>query len=144
MDQPDRSKELRSAFLRQSPSVLPGTAWREIQDDTSVEFPQESPVLGALTVEFGWDEITVFVGPRGHHTHFSVDESPPGAPAGQVTQAAQAALLFVRDVVEDRVSVRWGVLVSGVHSVRRGASTAGRVWKWLTPWVQERVWSGHS
>jgi len=144
MDQPDRSKELRLAFLRESPSVLPNTAWREVHDGASVEYPQESPVLGALTVEFGWDEITVFVGPRGHHTHFAVDESPLGTSAEQVAATARTALLFVRDVVEDRVSVRWGVLVSGVHSVRRGASAAGRVWKWLTPWVRERVWSGHS
>ena len=144
MDQPDKSMELRAAFLRESPSVLPGTVWREAQDGASMEYPQRSPVLGALTVGFGGDEIIVFVGPRGHHTHFAVDESPPGTAAEQVREAARAALSFVRDVVEDRLSVRLGLLVSGVHSVRRGTSVAGRVWKCLTPWVRERVWSGRS
>lgn len=109
-----------------------------------MEYPQESPVLGTLTVGFGWDEITIFVGPRGHHTHFGVDESSAGTEAEQIAKAARAALFFIRDVVQDRVSIRWGLLVSGVHSVRRGASTGGCVWKWFTPWVREAVWSGHS
>jgi hypothetical protein len=93
MDQADRSMELRSAFLRTSPSVLPGTIWRELHESASMEYPHKSPLLGARTVEFGWDEITVFVGPRGHHTHFAVDESPPGTADEQVMEAARAALL---------------------------------------------------
>jgi hypothetical protein len=144
MDQRDKSGDLRSAFLRESSSLLPDTIWREADDGAAMQYPLESPVLATLTVGFGWDEITVFVGPRGHHTHFGVDESPPGTAAEQITEAARAAVLFVRDVVEDRVSVRWGLLVSGIHSVRRGASAAARVWKWLTPWVREVVWSGRT
>lgn len=124
--------------------MLPGTVWREAHDGASMEYPQTSAVLGTLTVGFGWDEITIFVGPRGHHTHLGVDESPSGAQAEQITEAARAALSFVRDVFQDRVSVRWGVLVSGAHSGRRGATAAGRVWKWLTPWVREAVWSGQT
>jgi len=144
MDERDRSGDLRSAFLRESSSVLPGTDWRGARDGFSLEYPQQSPVFGTLVVGFGWDEITVFVGPRGHHTHFGVDESPPGTPSEQITAAARSTLLFVRDLVEDRLAIRWGLLVSGVHSVRRGTSAAGRVWKWLTPWVQEAIWSGRT
>lgn len=142
MDEQDRSRDLRRAFLRESSSILPGTVWREAHDGVSVEYPQESPILGTLLVGFGWDEITIFVGPRGHHTHFAMDESPGDTRAEQMTEAARAALRFVHDVVQDRVSVRWGLLVSGVSSVRRGATAARRVWKWLTPWVREAVWSG--
>jgi hypothetical protein len=143
MDERDRSDELRSAFFRESSFVLPDTVWRDASDGISMEYPQASPVLGTLIVGFGWDEITIFVGPRGHHTHFGVDDSPAGTEAEQIAEAARAALFFVRDVVQDRMAVRWGLLVSGVHSVRRGTTGAGRVWKWLTPWVREAVWSGH-
>ena len=143
MDERDMSGELRSVFLRESSLVLPGTVWRDAGAGTSMEYPQASPVLGTLTVEFGSDEIMVFVGPRGHHTHFEVDDSPTGTQAEQITEAAKLALFFVRDVVQDRMAVRWGVFVSGAHSVRRGTTGVGRVWKWLTPWVREAVWSGH-
>jgi hypothetical protein len=144
MDQRDKSAELKAAFLHESSSDLPGTVWREAEDDVSVKYPQESPALGTLTVGFGWDEITVFVGRRGYHAHFSLDESPSNTEHEQTTETARRALLFVRDVVGDRLSLRWGLLVSGAHSVRRGTTAAGRVWKWLTPWVQEAVWSGRS
>jgi hypothetical protein len=144
MDERNRSGDLRSAFLSETPEVLPGTIWREMRDGASLEYPEDSPVLGALRVEFGWDEITVFVGPRGHHTHFGVDESPSGDAEEQTRQAARAALAFVRDVIEDRISIRWGLLVSGAHSLRRGATVAGRIWKRVTPWIREAVWSGRA
>ena len=140
----DRSGELRQAFLRESASVLPGTRWRESLDGSSLEYPESSPTLGALTVGFDQDEIMVYVGPRGFHTHFGVDEDH-GFPMGEHgIPGAIAAVRFVRDVIEDRMAIRWGVFVSGAHFARRGRSTAGRLWKWLTPWVQEAVWSGRS
>ena len=142
MGSSDSSGGLRTAFLRESSSVLPGTLWRESLDGVSLEYPQDSPTLGTLTVSFGRDEIMVSVGGRGFHTHFGVDEVQAPATGDQITPVATAALRFVRDVIEDRVSIRSGILVSSAHSSKRGTSTVGRLWKWLTPWVQEVVWSG--
>jgi len=144
MDEQDRLSDLRSAFLRESSSVLPGTVWRELHDGTSLDYPHKSPVLGTLSVGFEWDELIIFVGPRGHHTHFAVDDSRADNQTEQITEAARTALVFVRDIVQDRLSIRWGLLVSGAHSARRGATAAGRVWRWLTPWVRDAVWSGRT
>ena len=144
MDQRDKSAELKAAFLHESSSELPGTVWHEAEDALTVKYPQESPALGTLTVGFGSDEITVFVGGRGYHSHFSMDMAPSSTQHEQIKETARMALLFVRDLVGDRLSLRWGLLVSSAHSARRGATAAGRVWKWLTPWVQEAVWSGRS
>jgi hypothetical protein len=140
----DRSGDLRAAFFRESSAVLPGILWREAVDGVSVEYPQDSPTLGTLTVGFGGDEIMVFVGPRGFHAHFSIGNPEAPGPSDQVTEAARTAVFFVRDIIEDRLSIRWGVLVSGARSSRRGASIVGRVWKWLTPWVRDAVWSGRA
>jgi hypothetical protein len=46
MDQHDRSAELRAAFLHETPSVLPGTIWRDTDGGASLEYPQASRSLG--------------------------------------------------------------------------------------------------
>jgi hypothetical protein len=108
----------------------------------SLEYPDRSPALGRLIVSFGWDEITIFVGPRGFHAHFGPDDAESGSEDERTRQAAAEALGFIRDLVEDRIVMRWGLLVSGVHSPQARPTLLGRAWRRITPWVREAVWSG--
>ena len=128
--------EFRVAFLRDSSALMPGVTWRDLSE-FELEYPEVSPVLGRLTVSFDWDEITVYFGP--HHEHFMAHT---GDVTERVGQIACQALDFITQLVHDCVIVRWGTRVSRTFSASRPRGIFGRMWRSVTPWVREAVWSG--
>src|SRR5437867_1862959 len=93
--------EFRGAFLEASAKVLPSVAWREVSI-CEVEYPNESPGLGHLTVAFEADQVTVYC--RRHHVHFPFYEGDIREGAHKV---AADAIAFIRDLTNDAVVVRW-------------------------------------
>jgi hypothetical protein len=130
--------EFRAAFLEKSRALIPATTWRDVSDH-EMEYPESSSVLGRLTISFDWDEITVYFGP--HHQHFTVYE---GDVAAGAAESAAQALAFIQELVNDRVVVRWGACGSRTFSASRPGTLLGRVWRTITPWVREAVWSGRA
>lgn len=139
----DYSDQLKAAFLQTSERVLPNIVWTQSKNDGLV-YPEQSPALGRLEVEFADDEITLYFGWRGYHQHHSLED---GVPVDQREPAIQAvaaeALEFVGGLVSDQVVFRWGLSVSGVQT-KRPPTVFSRTWRRLTPWVKEAVWSGRA
>lgn len=136
------SASLKVAFLEESARTLPDVTSAPGDSELGkhvLMYPAASPVLGSLDVSFDGDEITLFFGPRGHHQHYTPypEEWPPEDwPREAVHATAREAVGFIKRLVEDEVVVRWGFL---------GASTRPNdpgLWRSLTPWVREAVWSG--
>jgi hypothetical protein len=116
--------------------MMPSVQWQS-GDDDALDYPETSESLGPLVVWFGWDEITVFVG-RHHHRHFLlVDDATDCVP-----RAAAAALAYVQDVITDRVVFRLGQGLSSASQAPRPCGLLFRLWRALTPWGREAVWSG--
>jgi hypothetical protein len=130
---------LRAAFLAESASVLPSVEWT-VGD--GLVFPEVSPSLGTLEVGFDWGEITMYFGHRGYHQHHTPDDDLTGSELeDSIRQSAREAVEFVAALTRDQVVCRWGLLVSGTYrNARPGA--VRRMWRLMTPWVREAVWSG--
>lgn len=130
--------EFLAAFLEESSKRMPEIAWRRISDYV-LEYPESSPILGSLTVSFDWDEITLYFG--RHHQHFTFFE---GNITDGARQIAARALIFIQELVNDRVVVRWGAYGSRTFRTPQSLNTLTRLWRILTPWAREAVWSGRA
>jgi hypothetical protein len=128
--------QFREAFLEGSAKVLPGVVWGE-PSVCEAEYSRRSPVLGLLTVAFEADQITVYCG--RHHAHFTLYEGDIRDGAHKIPAEA---LGFVRDLTSDAVVVRWASYGSWTVRARRSTGGLGRLWRFMTPWVHEGVWSG--
>jgi hypothetical protein len=83
------------------------------------------------------EEITLYFG--RHHQHFISIE---GNIEKEAREIAVRALAFVQDIVNDRVVVRWGAYGSRTFRPPHSLGLLSRLWRILTPWVREAVWSG--
>lgn len=147
MAKEDLSAELRTAFLESSARELPDSVWDEKDEshdwlgDGGLVHQETSPSLGALTVSFDAEEITLFFGERGYHLHFTAyaDDWPDDEwPAEGVRQVAADAVDLTKRLLRDELVFRSGILATGVRPNRRS------LLRRLTPWVRESLWSGRS
>jgi hypothetical protein len=130
--------EFLAAFLDEAVKRMPGTAWRKISDYV-LSYPESSLSLGDLSVSFEWDEITVYC--WQHHQHFTLID---GRFTDGAHQAAARALGFIQDVLNDRIVIRWGVYGSRALRTDPSRTLLARLWRILTPWVRQAVWSGQA
>jgi hypothetical protein len=130
--------EFLAAFLEEAGRRLPDIQWQKLSDYT-LAYPESSPVLGTLTISFDWDEITVYFG--RHHQHFT---SRGNEVTNEAHQIAVRALTFIQELVNDRVVVRWGGYGSRTLRTAQTANLFRRMWRILTPWIREAVWSGRA
>jgi hypothetical protein len=97
--------QLLAAFLDETGKRMPEITWRKVSDYV-LAYPESSPLLGDLTVSFDWEEITLYFG--RHHQHFTSSEADVEKDAREI---AVRTLAFIRELVNDRVVVRWGAAV---------------------------------
>ena len=143
MDERLSPGRLRQAFLDESIEFLPAVAWRAGDSPNELLYPEASPSLGRLGVAFDAGEITLWFGHRGYHQHHTPDDTLGGEEAeADIRRAAHSAMQEVRALLADEIVFRWGVNISSTYrrSARRGP--IARLWRRLTPWVKEAVWSG--
>ena len=117
---------------------MPEITWRKVSDYV-LAYSESSPVLGTLTVSFDWEEITLYFG--RHHQHFTSIE---GDIKKEAREIAVRTLTFVQELVNDRVVVRWGACGSRTFRTPDSLGVWSRLWRILTPWVREAVWSGRA
>jgi hypothetical protein len=122
--------------------MLPGVSWRPGAPEHVLVYPHRSPVLGELAVSFDSDEITLLFGHRGYHHHHTLDPDVIDERSDEaVARAAREALEFLGALVNDEVVFRWGLFTSRTYR-RHRLRFVSRVWRFVTPWVKEAVWSG--
>ena len=133
-------EQLRTAFVEESAAVLPNVDW--IVRGNALVFPAVSPSLGTLEVVFDGGEITISFGHRGYHQHHTPDDELSAAALEQsIRDTARDAAVFVAALTNDQIVFRWGLLISGTFA-NRPPGIVRRIWRGLTPWVREAVWSG--
>jgi hypothetical protein len=143
---------LREAFLAAAASAMPTVQWRDGPNGTLL-YPEESPALGSLTVSFTPNETTLRIGPSGLHAHFALDEidiypdfRDDGAPhevglPDPVRFLACKAVEFSQKLLADEFIVRQGAWAVSCLSLPTAQRPFFRVWRAVTPWVTESVWS---
>ncbi len=141
MNDGDYSARLKAAFLQVSARILPDVAWSEGKSDDSLVYPEESPALGQLEVEFNDNDITLYFDLIHDHQHHELEDSVPDQCETAIRDVATEALEFIRQVVSDQILFRQGMFVSGAQT-KRPPTVFSRTWRRLTPWVKEAVWSG--
>lgn len=149
----NEESELKRAFLAAAASAVPTEQWLD-GPGGSLVYPEESRGLGRLTVSFTPNEMTLSFGPRGFHTHFALDEmgscpdssddevSHEGIPSRPARCLAAEAVAFIRELVGDELIIREGAWAVSCLSLPTARRPVFRVWRAMTPWVKERVWSG--
>lgn len=141
----DLPAQLRTAFLAESARKLPKSEWDEKDEshdwlsDNGLVHREASTSLGALSVSFDPNEITLFFGDRGYHLHFTAyaeDWAADEWPDEGVRQVAADAIDLTQRLLGDELVFRSGALITGVRPNRRS------LLRLLTPWVHESLWSG--
>lgn len=130
--------EFLAAFLEEAGKRMPDITWQKVSDYVLV-YPESSPIFGSLTVSFEWDEITLYFG--RHHEHFT---SVGGDITEDTGQIAARAVTFLWELVNDGVVVRWGTYGSRTFRKSQSPNILTRLWRILTPWARQAVWSGRA
>ena len=142
MNHGNYSARLKVAFLQASAGILPDIVWAETKNDDRLVYPEESPALGQLEVEFDENEITLYFDRIYDHQHHALEDDVPADQCeAAIRDVATEAVEFIRQVVSDQVVFRCGLFVTGSQT-NRPPTALSRTWRRLTPWVKEAVWSG--
>jgi len=97
---------LSCEFLTQLRRVLPDTAFRTaLTDGLVVTIPFRCEEVGDITVWLEGGEVTVEIG-QLNHTHFRVYTQSAPTPDECERVAAEMAVDYIRDVIEERVRFR--------------------------------------
>ena len=142
MNHGNYSARLKVAFLQASAGILPDVVWSEGKSDDRLVYPEESPALGRLDVEFNDNDITLYFELIHDHQHHELEDDVPADQCeAAIRNVATEAVEFIRQVVSDQVVFRCGLFVTGAQT-KRPPTAFSRTWRRLTPWVKEAVWSG--